>query len=157
MRVFRNNLSVLIALAVVVLLAVFALQNMLPVRVHLVGYVYSTNLRWIVVGSALLGALFTFVLLAPGRVAAGWRNHTLGRAGERREQDAHAQHEQYQQLVADHAVLQAQHGQAQSDYRLVQGERDDLRARLATSSAAQNGSQAPEAEAIAPAAEPSLK
>ena len=157
MRRFRNGFSLILACAIIVVLAIFALENLMTLRLQLVGHNFSTNLGWIIASSAVLGALITFALLAPGRVAAGWRNHTLGRVGERREQDAHAQHEQYQQLVAQHAVLQAQHGQAQSDYRLVQSERDDLRARLATTSAAQNGSKAPESEAIAPAAEPLLR
>ena len=159
MRRFRNGFSLVLACAIIVVLAIFALENLMTMRFQLVGHHFSTNLGWIIASSAVLGALITFALLAPGRVAAGWRNHTLGRAGDRREQDVHAQHEQYQQLVAQHAVLQAQHGQAQSDYRLVQSERDDLRARLASMSAAQNSSQAPdpEAQAIAPAAEPSLR
>ncbi|HLZ21031.1 MAG TPA: LapA family protein [Ktedonobacterales bacterium] len=130
MRAFRNRVSVLLACAVVVVLAIFAIGNLTPVRVQFVGQFFPANLWWIVAGSALLGALVSFFLLAPGRVAAGWRNRILGRAGARREQDVRTMQEQHQQLQAEHSVLQAQQGQLQANYRQVQGERDAMQAQL---------------------------
>lgn len=135
MRAFRNRLSVFLACAVVVVLAIFAIGNLTPVRVQVVGQFFPANLWWIVAGSALLGALFSFLLLAPGRRAAGWRNRTLGRAGARREQDVRTMQEQHLQLQAQHGVLQAQQRQLQAEYRQVQGERDAMYARLVAASA----------------------
>lgn len=135
MRAFRNRVSVLLACAVVVVLAIFAIGNLTPVRVQFVGQYFPANLWWIVAGSALLGALFSFFLLAPGRVAAGWRNRTLGRAGARREQDVRTMQEQHQQLQAEHSVLQTQQGQLQANYRQVQGERDAMQAQLVAADA----------------------
>lgn len=130
MRAFRNRVSVLLASVVVIVLAIFAIGNITPVRVQFAGQFFPANLWWIVAGSALLGALVSFFLLAPGRVAAGWRNRTLGRAGARREQDVQTMQQQQQQLQAQHGVLQAQQGQLQAEYRQVQGERDAMQAQL---------------------------
>lgn len=135
MRAFRNRVSVLLASVVVIVLATFAIGNVTPVRVQFAGQFFPANLWWIVVGSALLGALVSFFLLAPGRVAAGWRNRTLGRAGARREQDVRTMQEQHQQLQAEHSVLQAQQGQLQANYRQVQGEHDAMQAQLVAASA----------------------
>src|SRR5579859_2154936 len=88
MRTFSKTLSRLVALVVVVALAVFAIANQLPLRVQFLGQPFAANLWWVVAGSALLGALFSLVLLAPGRVAAGWRNRSLTHEHTHRELDS---------------------------------------------------------------------
>jgi uncharacterized integral membrane protein len=138
MRAFRNRVSVVLASVVVIVLAIFAIGNVTPVRVQFAGQFFPANLWWIVAGSALLGALVSFFLLAPGRVAAGWRNRTLGRAGARREQDVQTMQQQQLQLQAQHGVLQAQQGQLQAEYRQVQGERDAMQAQLVADRTAQS-------------------
>lgn len=138
MRAFRNRVSILLSSAVVIVLAVFAIGNVTPVRVQFAGQFFPANLWWIVAGSALLGALFSFILPAPGRVAAGWRNRTVGRAAARRDQDVRTMQEQHQQLQAQHSVLQAQQGQLQAEYRQVQGERDEMHAQLVADRTARN-------------------
>lgn len=138
MHAFRNRVSVLLASVVVIVLAIFAIGNVTPVRVQFAGQFFPANLWWIVAGSAVLGALVSFFLLAPGRVAAGSRNRALGRAGARREQDVQTMQQQQQQLQAEHGVLQAQQGQLQAEYRQVQGERDEMHAQLVADRTAQN-------------------
>lgn len=88
MRTLSKSVSGLVALLLVVALMIFALENRQPMRPQFLGQTFTANMWWVVVGAALLGALCSFVLLAPGRVTAGWRNRSLRREQTRRELDA---------------------------------------------------------------------
>lgn len=79
--------SMLVALVVVVILALFAIQNQLPLRTQFLGWTFATNLWWVVAGSVLLGAICA-LLLAPGRLASDWRNRSLRREQTHRELDS---------------------------------------------------------------------
>ncbi|HLZ20736.1 MAG TPA: LapA family protein [Ktedonobacterales bacterium] len=115
MRTFSKTLSRLVALVVVVALAVFAIANQLPLRVQFLGQPFAANLWWVVAGSALLGALFSLVLLAPGRVAAGWRNRSLTHEQTHREHATRAGWDQERAaLLADNQRLQAGSDEGQS-------------------------------------------
>jgi cell shape-determining protein MreC len=88
MQRFSKNVSRILALVVVVALAVFVVENLFQVRAQFLGLAFTASLWWIVVGAALLGAFCSFLLLAPGRVAAGWRNRSLVREQTHRELDS---------------------------------------------------------------------
>jgi cell shape-determining protein MreC len=88
MQRFSKNVSRILMLAVVVALAVFVVENLFQVRAQFLGLAFTASLWWIVVGAALLGAFCSFLLLAPGRMAAGWRNRSLVREQTHRELDS---------------------------------------------------------------------
>lgn len=122
MQHFSNNVSRILALVVVVALAVFVVENLSQVRAQFLGLAFTADLWWIVVGAALLGALCSFLLLAPGRVAAGWRNRSLVREQAHHELDSlRNQHtaranwdEERAALTAENQRLQAQQDQSMS-------------------------------------------
>ncbi|MDO9116578.1 MAG: LapA family protein [Nitrospira sp.] len=53
--------TLFIALLFAILIAVFALQNTVAVTVHFLVWDYDTSLVLIILGSAMLGALLTFL------------------------------------------------------------------------------------------------
>lgn len=55
MQRFGTNASRILALVVVVVLAVFVVENLFQVRAQFLGLAFTANLWWIVVGAALLG------------------------------------------------------------------------------------------------------
>lgn len=88
MQRFSKSVSRILALVVVIALAVFVVENLFQVRAQFLGLAFTASLWWIVVGAALLGAFCSLLLLAPGRVAAGWRNRSLVREHSHRELDS---------------------------------------------------------------------
>lgn len=116
MQRFSKTVSRLLALVVVVFLAVFIVENLFQVRAQFLGLAFTASLWWLVVGAALLGSLCSFLLLAPGRVAAGWRNRSLVREHAHQELDSlRSQHaarasweEERTALTTENQRLQAQ-------------------------------------------------
>jgi uncharacterized integral membrane protein len=129
MRGFFRFIGLLIAAAIVAVLAIFAAQNITRVPVGFFGSGFTGNIWWISIGSAVLGFVLAFLLLAPGRVAAGWRGRTLGRERQRLRDELAVVHAREAQLRADHDQLQAQHAD-------VTAERDQLRQSAAPAAAA---------------------
>ena len=122
MQRLSKNVSRILALVLVAALAVFVVENLFQVRAQFLGLAFTANLWWILVGAALLGALCSFLLLAPGRVAADWRNRTLVREQTHHELDSlRSQHtaranwdEERAALTAENQRLQAQRDQSTS-------------------------------------------
>ena len=122
MQQLSKNVSRILALVVVVALTVFVVENLFQVRAQFLGLAFTASLWWIVAGAALLGALCSFLLLAPGRVAASWRNRTLVREQTHHELDSlRSQHtaraswdEERAALTAENQRLQTQQDQSTS-------------------------------------------
>ncbi len=119
MRALTGFIVALLAIVIIVALAIFAIQNLNPVNAHFLGYAFTPNLWWIVVGCAVLGFLLAAIVLAPGRFAAGWRARSLARSHAQTEAELAALQEQHAQLQAERDRLAAQ----QSG---LQAERDQL-------------------------------
>jgi len=107
---------------IVVALVIFAGENTHADQFRFLGGSFSGNVGWIVAGAAILGFLFAFLLLAPGRIASNWRARGLRRERERSEQELATLHGEHEQLRVEHA-------------RMV-GERNQMRSALVTASAA---------------------
>jgi len=114
---------------IVLLLVIFAVENIRSETYNFLGITIPGNVWWTVAGSALLGFLFAVLALGPGRVAAGWRNHRLGRQGAQTGQEL--------------ATLQAEHAQLQAEHALVVNEREQYRAALASATQANGTDVAP--------------
>ena len=123
MRAFRTFIVSILSALIVVVLAVFAVQNLQGVRAQFVGATFTPGVWWISIGSAALGFILALLILAPGRIASGWRARALSRERLRREQELSILRQEHESLVAQHAHLQAER-------EGLQTERDQLRARL---------------------------
>ena len=88
MKRISAGVSAIVALVLVVAMLSFAVENLRQLRVAFFGQPFTSNLGWIIAGAALLGALCSVFLLAPGRVAVGWRNRSLVREQKHRELDS---------------------------------------------------------------------
>lgn len=124
MRGFRNFIVSILSAIIIVVLAIFAVQNLQGITAHFVGATFTPSVWWVSIGSAALGFLLALLILAPGRIAAGWRTRSLGREQLRREQEMSV-------LRQEHDSLRAQHAHLQAEREGLQTERDQLRARLA--------------------------
>lgn len=131
MRGLRNFIVGILSAIIIVVLAIFAVQNLHGVTAHFLGWTFTANLWWVSIGSAVLGFILALLLLAPGRIASGWRARGLERNRLRVEQDMSA-------LRQEHESLRAQHAHYQAELEGLQTERDQLRARLATVNEAAN-------------------
>lgn len=128
---FSKSVSRVMALVVVIALAIFVVENLFQVRAQFLGLAFTASLWWIVVGAALLGALCSFLLLAPGRVAAGWRNRSLVREQAHHELDSlRSQHtaraswdEERTALTTENQRLQALQTQQDESASPTTGER----------------------------------
>lgn len=141
MRGLTNLIVTLCEIIIVVLLVIFAIENIRAERYTFIGNTFAGNVWWTVAGSALLGFLFAALALGPGRVVAGLRSRNLSRTQERTGQELSA-------LRGEHERLQAEHAR-------VLSERDQLQSALATSSAANatNAENMSRQATYAPAAE----
>ena len=120
MRGVFRFIGLLIAAAIIAALAIFAAQNISGIPVRFLGPTFPGNIWWISAGSAVLGFVLAFLLLAPGRVAAGWRGRTLGREQARLRDELAVVRAREAYLRDEHEQLRAQHAQ-------VSAERDQLR------------------------------
>lgn len=123
MRGFFTFIAEVIAIVIIAALAIFAVENALAMHVSFLGRGFTANLWWLVVGAALLGFILSFLLLTPGRVAAGWRGMVLQREGARRERDLSQLREQHTRLQAEHERLQADHAQLAAEHDQLQAQR----------------------------------
>lgn len=123
MRGFRSFIVGILSAIIIVVLAIFAVENIHSVTAHFFGYTFTPSLWWVAIGSAVLGFILAFLLLAPGRVASGWRARGLERNRLRAEQEMSA-------MRQEHESLRAQHAHMQAEREGLQTERDQLRARL---------------------------
>ena len=141
MRGVRNIVFTILEIIIVLLLAIFAVENIRTERYNFIGNTFPGNVWWTVAGSALLGFLLAALMLGPGWVAAGWRSRRLNQQSAQTGQELAA-------LRAEHARLQAEHDQTVS-------ERDHYRSALGSSSVASPTTAAPmttAASATAPTA-----
>lgn len=145
MRGFRTFIVSSLSVIIVVALAIFAVQNLQGVSAHFLGTTFTPNLWWISIGSAVLGFLLALLILAPGRIATGWRARALSREQMRREQEMSI-------LRQEHESLRAQHAHLQAEREGLQTERNQLRARLAAANEVPVSSASTALPADAPAA-----
>ncbi len=124
MRGFRTFIVSALSAIIVVVLAIFAVQNLQGVSAHFLGTTFTPNMWWVSIGSAALGFLLAMLILAPGRIATGWRARALSREQVRREQEMSI-------LRQEHESLRAQHAHLQAEREGLQTERNQLRARIA--------------------------
>lgn len=120
---FRGFIVGILSAIIIVVLAIFAVENLQGVTAHFFGSTFTPGLWWVAIGSAVLGFILAFLLLAPGRVASGWRARGLERSRLRAEQETSV-------LRQEHESLRAQHAHMQAEREGLQTERDQLRARL---------------------------
>jgi uncharacterized integral membrane protein len=123
MRGFFTFIASVIAIVIIAALAIFAVQNMLTLRVSFLGRSLTADLWWLVVGAAVLGFILALLLLAPGRVAAGWRSMVLQREAARRERELGQLREQHMRLRTEHGRLQADHAQLETEHDQLQAQR----------------------------------
>lgn len=123
MRGFSSFVVGILSAIIIVVLAIFAVENIHGVTAHFFGFTFTPGLWWVAIGSAVLGFILAFLLLAPGRVASGWRARGLERSRLRAEQEMGA-------MRQEHESLRAQHAHMQAEREGLQTERDQLRARL---------------------------
>lgn len=109
MRALIRFIGLLLAAIIIAALAIFAAQNISLTPLHYFGMSFTGNVWWICVGSAVLGFILAFLLLAPGRVASGWRGRTLGRERTRLRDELAVVRAREEQLRADHEQLRARH------------------------------------------------
>lgn len=107
----------ILAIIDVVVLAIFAVENIRPQTYNFVGFAFPGNLWWTVAGSALLGFILATLLMAPGRIAAGWRGRRLNRE----------QGQSTRQLTD----LQTRNAQLEQERQQIAAERDQMRSQLA--------------------------
>lgn len=112
MRGLRNFIVLVCELVIFALLVIFAVENHRPEQYTFLGNTFTGNVWWTVAGSALLGFLFALLALGPAALAARWRNRTLFRQQEHRQQEL--------------AELRADHERLQSEHARVLNERDRL-------------------------------
>ncbi|MDT8901024.1 LapA family protein [Anaeroselena agilis] len=76
-------LSLVLALVFALLVAVFAIQNSLPVTVAFLAWSFQTSLVLVILGAAIFGALAVVSLAVPMQVRARWDlTKALHRQGE---------------------------------------------------------------------------
>ncbi len=124
MRGLRNFFVSILSAIIIVVLAIFAVQNLQGITTRFLGFTFTPNVWWVSIGSAVLGFILALLILAPGRIATGWRARRLDRERYRTEQEMSI-------LRQEHESLRAQHAHIQAEREGLQTERDQLRARLA--------------------------
>lgn len=124
MRGLKTFIVGVLSAAIIVALAIFAVQNLQGITAHFIGATFTPSVWWVSIGSAALGFILALLLLAPGRIATGWRARALDRDRLRRDQELSV-------LRQEHDSLRTQHAHLQAEREGLQTERDQLRARLA--------------------------
>jgi uncharacterized integral membrane protein len=126
MRAFGSFILWLLALLIVVVLVIFAIENVAPVSAHFLGYGFTTALWGIVAACAVLGFVLALLLMTPGRLSAGWRARSLSRSHAQTERELAALQERHAQLRIEHDQLAASHTglQAERDQLATQREQD---------------------------------
>ncbi|MGZ3582670.1 MAG: lipopolysaccharide assembly protein LapA domain-containing protein [Ktedonobacterales bacterium] len=125
MQRFSTTISSLVAVVILVILALFAFTNQLPLQVQFLRWTFDANLWWVVVGSVLLGALCALLLLAPGRLAAAWRNRSFRREQTHRELDSlRGEHATRASWDQERAALVAENQRLQAENQRLQAKRD---------------------------------
>jgi uncharacterized integral membrane protein len=123
MRGFFSFIAEVVSIVIIAAIAIFAVENVFAVHVSFLSRGFTADLWWLVVGAAVLGFILALLLLAPGRVAAGWRGIVLQREGVRRERELGQLREQHAQLQAEHERLQADHAQLEAEHDQLQAQR----------------------------------
>jgi uncharacterized integral membrane protein len=136
MRALIRFIGLLLAAIIIAALAIFAAQNIRLTPLRYLGMSFTGNVWWICVGSAVLGFILAFLLLAPGRVVSGWRGRTLGRERTRLQDELALVRAREAQLRAEHEQLRARHTQ-------LTAERESLRQSAATGASTETPVSAP--------------
>lgn len=143
MRSIINFLGGIIAAIVVIIMAIFVIQNTTGQNWHFLSGNFTANMGWVAGGAFILGFALAFLVLLPGRVASSYRGWSLGRQHQRTTQELEglrAERErlgvEHDRLGDEHQRLGAEHARLLSDHRQVLAERDQMRTRLAAVAAA---------------------
>ena len=110
MRALIRLIGTVLVVGVVVVLAIFALQNTQEVHASFAGQVFSGGLWWFVICAAILGFVLALVLAIPSWIAAGWRGRMLRRTSARHERLLG----EHRQVVAELDRLRAGAGGAEA-------------------------------------------
>lgn len=116
MRALGRALWVLLLALIIVVLAIFAVDNLRTVTVNFAGQAFTAGLWWVILGCAALGFLLGLLLLEPGRVISGWRARAMQRERDRTQVEL--------------GTLRERHAALQAERDTLQAERDHLRTRL---------------------------
>lgn len=119
MRSIGRIIWVLLLALIVVVLAIFAVDNLGALTVTFAGSRFAANLWWIILGCAALGFVLGLLLAGPSLIARGW-------VARRALRDRDRSQEELVTLRERHAALQAERD-------TLQAERDHLRSRVAQS------------------------
>lgn len=117
MRALGRLIWVLLMALIVVVLAIFAVDNITAITVSFVGIRFAASLWWVIIGCAALGFILGLLLAGPGLIARGWRARVALRERERSQSE----------LV----TLRERHAALQAERDTLQAERDHLRTRVA--------------------------
>lgn len=138
MRALRIAVVGVLSVLIIVVLALFAMENVQRVPAHFARGSFTPTLWWLSIGSAVLGCALAVLLFAPGRVAARWHARSLSRERVWLEIELEAlrvEHgklrSEYEAQQAERETLRAQYADLQTEHNDVRTERDQLRDRLA--------------------------
>lgn len=119
MRFLTSLFLGLVAAALAIALAVFALQNLSAVQLQFLGYSGTGNVWWVALAAAALGFVVAILLTAPGRVAASWRIQGLSRQMQHQDQE-------YATLRQQQTDIDTERAKFQREYQQMQAQRDQL-------------------------------
>ncbi len=126
MRVFVSLLVGTVAIILAVALAIFAVQNAVPVPSRFLLYAFTGNVWWIAVGAALLGFLVAVLLALPGRLAEIWHDRSMTQQIEQISQELSAAHRRKAGADAARRESQQESQRLQTQLRQLVIEREGL-------------------------------
>ena len=146
MRIIRFLIYYAMVTALGLLALLFLALNHFTVELDLIEARYSVSVAWVIVGAVAFGFLIAFLVLLPGRIAAGLYGRALARDVRALNDDVrdleYALDEQEDlrgRLLAQHEILLERHEHMLmrhqtlvSDHSQVVAERNDARAQLAS-------------------------
>jgi uncharacterized integral membrane protein len=108
MNAFFRYLGMLIGVAIVAGLAVFAVENIHTVSATFLNQGFTLHLWWIAIGAALAGLILGLLMMAPGRIDAGKRAIMYRQDIEQREQELHNLQSEHERMVNERERLIAE-------------------------------------------------
>jgi uncharacterized integral membrane protein len=108
MSAFFRYLGMLIGVAIVAGLAVFAVENIHTVSATFLNQGFTVHLWWIAIGAALAGLILGVLMMAPGRIDAGKRAIMYRQDIEQRDQELHNLQSEHERMVNERERLIAE-------------------------------------------------
>lgn len=134
MRALRIVVSGILSALIIVVLAIFAIENLQRVPARFFGNGFTPTLWWISIGSAVLGFVLALLVLEPGRIAARQSARSLSREHSWAEAEVDALRAERNGLRTERDQLRIRLSAAKDELRMLhmqydhlQAEREDMR------------------------------